>query len=121
MLGMVATVSAYTKGKEWLEELKEYLEGNLDYVRQFLSENIPQVRLVEPEGTYLIWLDFSEVTSDRKELSHLIVDEAKLWVDPGIIFGKETALFERINIASPRKVIQQAMEQLYTAINNYDR
>ncbi len=121
VLGMVATASAYTKGKEWLEELKEYLEGNLDYVRQFLSENIPQVRLVEPEGTYLIWLDFSEVTSDRKELSHLIVDEAKLWVDPGIIFGKETALFERINIASPRKIIEQAMEQLYTAINNYNR
>ena len=118
---MVATASAYNKGEEWLEELKEYLEGNLDYVRQFLSENIPQVRLVEPEGTYLIWLDFSGFTTDRRELAHLILDEAKLWLDAGIIFGKETALFERINIASPRKIIEQAMEQLSFAIKNHDR
>ena len=116
VLGMVATKSVYEKGEEWLEELLEYLKGNLDYVREFLKENIPQVKLVEPEGTYLIWLDFSEVTDNHKELEKIIVDKAKLWLDAGVIFGRETALFERINIACPRKTVEQAMNQLKEAL-----
>ncbi len=116
VLGMAATISAYNNGADWLDELLLYLEGNVNYVRSFLKENLPQVKLVEPEGTYLIWLDFSEVTDNPKDLEKLIVDEAKLWLDSGVIFGKETALFERINIASPRSLIEQALEQLYIAI-----
>ena len=116
VLGMVACMSVYTKGEQWLDELLEYLKGNLDYVRSYLKENIPQVKLVEPEGTYLIWLDFSEVTDDHKELEDIIVNRAKLWLDPGIIFGKETKLFERINIACPRSVLEQAMGQLKEAL-----
>ena len=116
VLGMAATISAYNNGADWLDELLLYLEGNVNYVRSFLKENLPQVKLVEPEGTYLVWLDFSEVTDDPKDLEKLIVDEAKLWLDSGVIFGKETALFERINIASPRSLIEQALEQLYIAI-----
>ena len=118
VLGMVATKSVYENGEQWLDELLEYLEGNLSYVRSFLSEKLPKVNLVEPEGTYLIWLDFSEVTSDRKELKEIIEDKAKLWLDPGIIFGKETALFERVNIACPRAILVQAMEQLYEALRD---
>ena len=115
-LGMVATESVYTKGEEWLDELLEYLEGNVSYIREFVKDKLPKVKLIEPEGTYLVWLDFSGYTDNYKELEKLIVDEAKLWLDPGIIFGRETALFERINIASPRSVIEQAMNQLYEAI-----
>ena len=81
-----------------------------------LRENIPQVKLIEPEGTYLIWLDFSAVTNDHKELEKIIVDKAKLWLDPGIIFGRETSLFERINIACPRSILKQALEQLKEAL-----
>ncbi len=114
-MGLVATKSLYDKGEQWLDELLEYLQGNLDYVREFLKENLPKVKLIEPEGTYLIWLDFSEVTNDKKELKELIVDKARLWLDAGVIFGKETALFERINIACPRKILEQAMEQLKEA------
>ena len=72
--------------------------------------------MVEPEGTYLVWLDFSGYTDNYRELRKLIEDEAKLWLDPGIIFGSKTALFERINIASPLSVIEQAMNQLYEAV-----
>lgn len=117
-IGLAATISAYTKGAEWLDELIEYLEDNVTFIREFLAEKLPKVRLIEPEGTYLVWLDFSDVTDSHKELEKLIVDKAHLWLDSGIIFGKETALFERINIACPRKVIAQAMDQLYEAINN---
>ena len=116
VLGMVATMSVYQKGEKWLDELIEYLQGNLDYVRSFLKEKLPKVKLIEPEGTYLIWLDFSEVTNDHKELEKIIVDKAKLWLDPGIIFGRETNLFERINIACPRKILEEAMEQLYEGL-----
>lgn len=117
VLGMTATISAYTKGKQWLDELLDYLEGNLNFVKDFLKEKLPEIKLIEPEGTYLIWLDFSKITDSHKELEKLIVDDAKLWLDSGVIFGRETALFERINIACPRKILKQAMEQLYEAVS----
>ena len=117
VLGMTATTSAYTKGGQWVDELLEYLEGNLNFVRDFLKEKLPEIKLIEPEGTYLIWLDFSKITDSHKELEKLIVDDAKLWLDSGVIFGRETALFERINIACPRKILKQAMEQLYEAVS----
>lgn len=116
VMGLLATMSVYEKGEEWLDELLVYLQGNLAFVRAFLKEKLPQVKLIEPEGTYLIWLDFSGVVSDRKDLKELIVDRAKLWLDPGSIFGKETELFERINIACQRSILRQAMEQLYEAV-----
>ena len=116
VLGMTATLSAYQNGEEWLDELLSYLEGNLQFVRDFLKEKLPNVRLIEPEGTYLIWLDFSKVVDNHKDLEDIIVNKAKLWLDPGIIFGKETNLFERINIACPRPILKQAMEQLKKAL-----
>jgi cystathionine beta-lyase len=116
VLGMVATKAVYEKGEQWLDELLLYLKGNLDYVRGFLADNLPQVKLVEAEGTYLIWLDFSGVTNDHKELEKIIVDGARLWLDPGIIFGRESALFERVNIACPRSILERAMEQLKEAL-----
>ncbi len=119
-VGLEAAKSVYTKGDQWVDELIEYLEGNLSYVRDFLKEKLPKVKLIEPEGTYLIWLDFSEVTDSHKDLEDLIVDKAHLWLDQGSIFGKETSLFERVNIACPRSIVKQAMEQLYGAISNAD-
>jgi cystathionine beta-lyase len=119
-VGLEAAKSVYTKGDRWVDELNEYLEENLSYVRDFLKEKLPEVKLVEPEGTYLIWLDFSNVVGSQKELKNLIVDKAHLWLDDGVIFGKETSLFERINIAAPRSIVKQAMEQLYEAISNAD-
>lgn len=119
-IGLEAAKSVYTKGDQWVDELVEYLEGNLAYVRDFLKDKLPNVKLIEPEGTYLLWLDFSEITDSHKELETLMVDKAHLWLDPGIIFGKETSLFERVNIACPRSILKQAMEQLYEAISATD-
>uniref|UniRef100_I5AW42 cysteine-S-conjugate beta-lyase n=1 Tax=Eubacterium cellulosolvens (strain ATCC 43171 / JCM 9499 / 6) TaxID=633697 RepID=I5AW42_EUBC6 len=116
VMGMTATMAAYRHGEPWLEELLEYLQGNLAYLRDFLREKLPQIKLVEPEGTYLVWLDFSGVSDNHKELEKILTDRAKLWLDPGIIFGRETNLFERINIACPRAILEEAMRRLEEAV-----
>ena len=116
LLGMTALISCYNKGEQWFDELKEYLAGNIDYIRSFLKENLPEVTLIEPEGTYLIWLDFSAVTEDYRQLKKIIVEDAKLWLDPGIIFGRQTALFERINVACPRAILELAMNRILAAV-----
>jgi len=117
-LGLVACQSAYSNGYEWLNELKPYLKGNLDYARTFINEKLPEIKLVEPEGTYLIWLDCSGLGVSYKELEKIVIDKAKLWLDGGIIFGKATALFERINIACPRSVLVKALTNLEVAIHS---
>lgn len=117
-LGLVAAKAAYEYGEEWLEELKLYLKANLDFVREFLKENLPQIKLIEPEGTYLIWLDFRELGISELERKDLIENKAKLWLDAGTMFGKAGAGFERINIACPRKTLEEAMNRLKKAINN---
>lgn len=116
IMGQKALVSVYTKGENWHRELLLYLEENLKYVRSFIGKELPGVRLIEPEGTYLIWVDFSGLGLSDEELEDLIVDKAHLWLDPGSIFGPETAQFQRFNIACPRKTLEQAFDQLKAAI-----
>lgn len=116
-LGLTACKAVYELGDVWYREMLSYLEGNLGFVRKFVRRYLPKVRLVEPEGTYLVWLDFGETGFTPRELKRLIVDEARLWLDPGVIFGKETALFERINIACPRSVLEEAMNRLRGAMD----
>ncbi len=115
-LGLVACKAAYQYGEPWLKELRAYLIDNLNYVREYLKTNLPMIRLVEPQGTYLIWLDCNALNLSKKEMEELIVNKAKLWLDPGYIFGPEGEGFERINIACPRQVLEKAMEQLAKAI-----
>ena len=115
ILGMTAAEACYTLGKPWLEALKEYLEGNISYVKEFLAKNIPSVHLVEPEGTYLLWLDFHETGLSNEEVKERVEGKARLWLDHGDIFGEGGELFERINIACPRNILEQAMKQLAEA------
>ncbi len=117
-LGLVASKAAYQYGDPWLKELKTYLYDNLNFAREFLKERLPMIKLIEPQGTYLIWLDFKALHLTRKEMEQLIVHKAKLWLDPGHIFGKDGEGFERINIACPRELLKKALEQLETAINS---
>lgn len=116
MLGLHACQAAYEGGREWLEQLKEYLKGNLDFVRNYLKENLSQIKLIEPEGTYLVWLDCRELGLSEKELEQFIAREAKLWLDDGVIFGKAGEGFERVNIACPRAILKEALERLKKAV-----
>ncbi|MDR2487058.1 MAG: aminotransferase class I/II-fold pyridoxal phosphate-dependent enzyme, partial [Clostridiales Family XIII bacterium] len=112
-VGLTACRSAYEKGAPWLEALREYLVGNIGYVRDFLAEHLPAVKLVEPEGTYLLWLDFGAYGLPQKELDRRVTEGARLWLDSGTIFGSEGQGFQRINIACPRATVAQAMQQLH--------
>lgn len=114
-LALIAGRTAYEKGADWMDELKEYLLGNLDYLRDFLQKELPKVRLTEPEGTYLVWLDFSAYDMTPEELERKMQQEAKLWLDDGVMFGKEGAMFERVNIACPRSVLKKALKQMAAA------
>ncbi len=115
-LGLIACKAAYQYGEPWLKELLAYLSGNLQFIREYLAQHLPQITLVEPQGTYLVWLDFSSLGLPEAELEHLIVHKAKLWLDSGTMFGPEGKGFERINIACPRQILAQAMEQLKNAV-----
>lgn len=116
IMGQVAVKSCYTKGDAWVKELVEYIAGNIAWVREFVKENFPKATFVEPEGTYLVWIDFSGYGLSDEELEHLVVDEAKLWLDSGKIFGPATSQFERFNMACPRATVEKAFHQLKDAL-----
>jgi len=114
--GVVACKAAYATGEEWFEECLAYIRGNFDYLRDFLKENLPQLKLIEPEGTYLAWIDCSGLGLSAEELNDLIINKAKLWLDSGDIFGKASEQFQRIVLACPRATLEKAMKQLKEAI-----
>lgn len=115
-MGLIACQAAYRHGGEWLEQLKTYLAGNLDFIRSFLRERLPRIRLVEPQGTYLVWLDFSDLGLSDQELEELVSNKAKLWLDSGLMFGEEGRGFQRVNIACPRQLLEKAFTQLEKAL-----
>ncbi len=117
-LGAIACQAAYEGGEEWLTQCKAYMRENLAYVRSFLAEELPQIRLVEPEGTYFAWLDCSGLGLTGEELDDIIVNKAKLWLDTGAIFGQCAAQFQRVVLACPRATLERAMEQLKAALQD---
>ncbi len=119
-LGLVAAQTAYESGAEWLSQCKSYLRGNLDFLRDFLSERLPEIKLVEPEGTYFAWLDCSGLGLGRRELNDLVVNRAKLWLDAGHIFGDKSANFQRMVLACTRKTLEQALCQLEAAAHSLE-
>lgn len=114
-LGLFACRAAYEGGGEWLDQLIGYLAGNLALVRDFCKNRVPQIQLVEPEGTYLAWLDCRELGMTDDELMAFFSDEAKVWLDPGKHSGEQGSGFMRFNLGSSRSVIAQALDQIEAA------
>ena len=116
-----AMLAAYTQGEAWLEQVTDYLRGNLKMLRTFLQQNTPLINLIEPEGSFLVWLDFRALGFDAKQLQSFLVSEAKMATNPGHWFGREGAGFARINVACPRSVLETALTNLdkaYTGISS---
>lgn len=115
LAGLVACEAAYKYGDEWLDSVIKYIKENAEYVKEFLKEKLPKVKMTELEGTYLVWLDFKAYGLSDSELNSIIINEAGLWLDSGDIFGKAGEGFQRINIACPRRVLTEALERLTRA------
>lgn len=111
-MGQAACKAAYRYGAPWLDALKDYLRGNVDYLREALREKLPMLKLIEPEGTYLAWVDFSALGMTPAQLHDLVANKARLWLDDGNIFGDVGAQFQRFVLACPRGVIAEAVERL---------
>lgn len=118
MMGLAACQAAYEYGEEWLEEAKKYIFGNLLFMEDYLAGNIPQIRMIHPEGTYLAWLDCRALQLSEEKRLDLIRNRAKLWLDTGSMFGPEGNGFERVNAACTRKTLTQALRQLRDAVSS---
>ncbi len=114
--GIIAAETAYRDGGEWYEAVKRYISDNIAYMRDFLSKRLPMLNMIEPEGTYLVWVDCRALGLSADELDDLILNKAKLWLDSGAIFGTTGQGFQRFNVACPRATLTQALEQLEQAV-----
>ena len=99
-----------------MDQLVAYLYENVAFLRETINTRLPQLQLIEPEGTYLPWVNFAKLNLNSFELDRFIIDRAKLWLDSGPIFGAGGAGFQRFNIAVPRATLQQALAQLESAL-----
>jgi len=112
LMGLITCKAAYEDGAEWLDELLDYLAQNMLFLKTYLLQHIPKIKLIEPEGTYLAWLDCRELRLSAKELDEAVTQKGKLWLNAGYTFGKGGAGFERMNAACPRSVLREALERL---------
>ena len=116
-LGYLATEAAYRYGKDWLEELKEVLENHINFVVD-VFEKETKIKVMKPQGTYLIWLDFSDYNISDEELRKLLRDEAKVILNRGLDFGEEGTLHARLNVAMPTSVLEEVCQRILTTFAN---
>ena len=116
IFGLAAMEAAYRYGDEWLEQLLEYLQGNLEFTLTYFTEIIPKIKPIKPQGTYLLWLDCRALGMDDKALSSFMREKAKVGLDDGFMFGAGGSGFQRMNIACPRSILKEALERIEKAV-----
>ncbi|MDF9867471.1 cystathionine beta-lyase [Bacilli bacterium PM5-3] len=116
--GLTATIAAYNEGEEWLDQAREYIDENINYVENFVKENLPKAEMIKCEGTYLVWLDVREYCTDKDKLENAMLQVAKVALDEGYIFGDEGIGFERINVASPRSIVEDCMNRMKKGLDS---
>jgi len=114
--GMTACRVAYEEGEPWLEDLLNYLKKNLEALINFFERKIPEIRVIHPQGTYLVWFDCRSLGLDKHQLRNLFLNQARVFLDEGSLFGPEGDGFERINIACPRSLLMEALGRIVAAI-----
>lgn len=114
--GMIACTAAYEQGEDWLEDCKAYIWENVKFIQKFVAEKLPQLHIIEPQGTYLMWIDCSALGLTGEELEDLMLNKAHVWPDMGTMFGEKTGHFIRLALACPRSVVEEVMNRLEKAI-----
>jgi len=115
--GLIALEAAYRYGEEWLNQLLSYLNGNLEFLIKYFKEKIPKIKVIKPEGTYLVWLDYRQLGFNAKDLNEFMLKKAKVALDDGYWFGKEGEGFMRINIACSRSFLGEGLKRIERAVN----
>lgn len=115
--GILAMESAYLHGEPWLEELIDYLEGNKQFAMEYIAENLPQLTCMEPDGTYLLWIDCRKLCIPDEELKKLLIEKGMLALEPGPKYGPGGEGFVRLNFACPREMLADALDRLQKAVN----
>ncbi len=118
IMGLVACEAAYRHGDEWYQAMYQYVQDNISFTKEYVELNLPGVTMVEHEGTYLVWLDFRDMGLNVEQLENLIIHKAKLWLDSGKIFGDSGVGFQRINVACPRAVLEEALSRIKDVLND---
>lgn len=116
IFGLEAAEAAYAYGERWLEELIEYLQGNLEVLIEYFQKNIPQIKVIRPEATYLAWLDCNGLPVAADKLKEFFTFKARVGMNDGITFGKEGSGFQRINFACPRGLLLEGLERIKNAV-----
>jgi len=119
ILGLTALKAAYKHGDDYIKELNNYLEKNLEFFVSYIKENIPELTVIEPEGTYLVWVDMRKLDMNKEELAEFMVEKAKVATDFGHVFGKGGAGYQRFNIGCTRKTLEEALNRLDKAVSEW--
>ena len=117
LFAYLSVAAAYSHGTEWLDEVVQYISDNIDFTETYLREQIPSIKMIRPQASYLIFLDCRELGLNQEALNRLFVEEAHLALNEGTVFGKEGEGFMRLNIACPRSVLAKALGQLKAAVD----
>ena len=117
-LGLEACRIAYTQCKPWMEEVLQVIYGNYQFALGFLKERLPEIKPIELQGTYLLWLDCTALGKTAEELEDIMVNKGQLFFDEGYVFGSEGAGFERVNLAVPQWVLKEGLERLEAAVRS---
>lgn len=117
IFGITAAQAAYESGDEWYDAATAYIKSNIDFAADFVRNNLPGVKLIDTQGTYLIWLDFRNLGISAVELDDILINKAKLWLDSGKIFGKAGEGFQRINTTCPRSILKEALDRIAKVIS----
>jgi len=115
VFAFLAVEAAYSHGTEWLNQCLAYIQGNIDYVDEFMKQHTPKIKVIRPQASFLIWLDCRDMGLSQDALNDFFVDKAHLALNNGVAFGEEGEGFMRLNVASPRSILEQAMMQLSDA------
>ncbi|MDY3852754.1 MAG: PatB family C-S lyase [Prevotella sp.] len=115
----IATIAAFTQGEEWRKQMLDYVEQNIIFVEDYCRQHIPQIKPIRPQASFLIWLDCQDLNLTHKELKDFFTNQARLALNDGETFGKEGSGFMRINVGTPRSILEQAMEQLVKAMKEH--
>lgn len=120
MISTIGAEAAYCHGERWLDQMLDYVKDNIDYVDDFLARNAPSVKVVRPQASFLVWLDFRSLGLPQEQLMKLLLEKAHLALNDGSMFGSQGVGFMRLNVGTPRCILAEALEHICDAVKSLD-